>query len=73
MADVIVLDPQGQALSPTSVDKAHRLIQAGKAVLAAEYTDTGIRLEDFCPQAQALQFSAILKRRNLDAYREGCP
>jgi hypothetical protein len=33
MADVIVLDPQGQALSPTSVDKAHRLIQAGKAVL----------------------------------------
>jgi predicted adenine nucleotide alpha hydrolase (AANH) superfamily ATPase len=33
MADVVVVDPQGRALSPTSVEKARRLIQAGKAVL----------------------------------------
>ena len=54
-------------------DAFSAFIQAGKAVFAAEYTDTGITLADFCPQAQALQFSAILKQRDLDAYREGCP
>ena len=48
-------------------------IRAGKAVFAAEYTDTGIRLEDFCPAAQSLGFSAILKHRDLDAWREACP
>lgn len=48
-------------------------IQAGKPVFAAEYTDTGITLNDFCPQAASLQFSAILKHRNLDAQRWVCP
>jgi len=48
-------------------------IQAGKAVFAAEYTDTGIHLQDFCPQARTLGFSAILKNRELDAYRAACP
>lgn len=48
-------------------------IAAGKPVFAAEYTDTGITLDDFCPQAQALQFSAILKHRDLDAWRQACP
>jgi hypothetical protein len=48
-------------------------IAAGKPVFAAEYTDTGISLEDFCPQAQALQFSAILKQRDLDAWMQACP
>jgi endo-alpha-1,4-polygalactosaminidase (GH114 family) len=47
-------------------------IQAGKAVFAAEYSDTGITLQDFCQQAQAMGFSAILKNRELDAYREEC-
>ncbi len=48
-------------------------IQAGKPVFAAEYTDTGITLDQFCPLAKALNFSAILKNRDLDAWRESCP
>ncbi len=48
-------------------------ISAGKAVFAAEYTDTGIKIEDFCQQAQLLGFSAIVKNRRLDAYRQACP
>lgn len=47
-------------------------IDAGKAVFAAEYSDTGITVEDFCPQAVEMGFSAILKNRDLDAYRETC-
>lgn len=47
-------------------------IEAGKPVFAAEYTDTGIALEDFCPQAGSWNISAILKNRDLDAYREAC-
>jgi hypothetical protein len=47
-------------------------VAAGKAVFAAEYTDTGITLEEFCPQAAALNFNVILKHRDLDAYREAC-
>lgn len=48
-------------------------IQAGKPVFAAEYTDTGITLDDICPKAKELNFSVILKNRHLDAYREACP
>jgi hypothetical protein len=48
-------------------------IAAGKAVFAAEYTDTGITLDDFCPQAKLLRFSAILKHHDLDAWRQACP
>lgn len=48
-------------------------IEEGKAVFAAEYTDQGIRLARLCPQAAALRFSAIVKNRELDAYREACP
>jgi hypothetical protein len=48
-------------------------IQSGKPVFAVEYTDTGITLEQFCPQAQLLGFSALLKNRELDAWRENCP
>jgi hypothetical protein len=48
-------------------------ITAGKPVFAAEYTETGIILDDFCPQAATLKFSAILKHLNLNAYREVCP
>jgi len=47
-------------------------VTAGKAVFAAEYTDTGITLGDFCPQAATMKFSAILKHRGLDAWREAC-
>jgi hypothetical protein len=48
-------------------------IEAGKPVIDAEYTDTDITLEDFCPQAQALQFSAILKHRDRDGFLQTCP
>lgn len=48
-------------------------IAAGKAVFAAEYTDTGIEPADFCPQAQSMGFSAILKHRSLNGYRLACP
>lgn len=48
-------------------------IRAGKAVFAAEYTDTGVTLDDICRRAQDLRFSVILKNRRLDAYRATCP
>jgi hypothetical protein len=48
-------------------------LRAGKAVLDAEYTDMGIALEDFCPRAKTLGVSAILKHRELDAWRRACP
>jgi hypothetical protein len=47
-------------------------IEAGKPVFAAEYTDTGMTTDQFCPQAREMNFSAILKNRDLDAYREAC-
>jgi hypothetical protein len=47
-------------------------IAAGKPVFAAEYTDMGLEPDDFCPQASALGFSAILKERELGAWRMGC-
>lgn len=48
-------------------------LQAGKPVFAAEYTDTNITLDDFCPQAKTLQINAILKDRELTATRSACP
>ncbi len=54
-------------------DQATPFIDAGKPVFAIEYTDAGITLDQFCPRAKAMKISAILKNRNLDAYREACP
>lgn len=48
-------------------------IQQGKAVFAAEYSDTGITLDDFCPLAKEIQFSPIFKNRNLNVFRTACP
>ncbi len=48
-------------------------IAANKAVFAAEYTDTGMTLGQFCPKAKAMKFSGILKRRGLGAWRRACP
>lgn len=53
-------------------DQVAPFVAAGKAVFAVEYTDTGMTLEEFCPQAEAMNFNAILKRRDLDAWREAC-
>ena len=47
-------------------------IAAGKPIFAAEYTDTGMTTDQFCPQAQEMGISAILKHRDLDAYLEDC-
>lgn len=48
-------------------------LEAGKAVFAAEYTDTGVTLDEMCPQAKELGFSLILKNRDLDAFLGICP
>ncbi len=53
-------------------DRLLPFIEAGKAVFAAEYTDMGMSLDRFCSQANAMNINAILKHRNLDAYREAC-
>lgn len=49
---------------------------AGKAVFAAEYTDQFSAdqfLDQVCPQAEVLNLDVILKRRDLDAWRQACP
>ena len=52
------------------------IIDAGKPVFAAEYTDK-TQYEEFlaeiCPQADSLRFYVFLKNRNLDEYRAACP
>jgi hypothetical protein len=48
-------------------------VAEGKAVFAAEYTDTGMALDKLCPMADAMNFNAMLKHRELDSYREICP
>ena len=51
-------------------------VAAGKAVFAAEYTDDldlDRFLDDVCPLAGQMGLSAILKDRDLDAWRRGCP
>jgi Tol biopolymer transport system component len=51
-------------------------IDAGKAVFSAEYTDmmtVSAFLSGVCPQAQTMQYSAILKDRDLGAWRHACP
>ena len=54
-------------------DLTQPFLQSGKPVLDAEYTDTGISLTAFCPRAKELGIAAILKHRNLDAWRQTCP
>ncbi len=48
-------------------------IQAGKAVFAAEYTDTNVDFQAACTWGQAHGFSFILKDRQLNAWLETCP
>jgi endo-alpha-1,4-polygalactosaminidase (GH114 family) len=47
-------------------------IEAGKAVLAAEYTDTGVDFKRVCQLAAEMKFSVILKNRSLDAWLANC-
>lgn len=44
-------------------------IRAGKPVLAIEYE---LHPNEFCPQARAMRFSALMKHRELDAFRISC-
>lgn len=53
-------------------DQVTPFIQDGKAVFATEYTDTGIIFNSFCPVAQKMKFSLILKNRALDSFRKDC-
>lgn len=48
-------------------------IQAGKAVFAAEYTDTNVDFASACQWGEKTNFSFILKNRDLDDWLESCP
>lgn len=48
-------------------------VASGKAVFAAEYTDSGSDIDEICQQATTMNFNLILKHRRLDAYRRICP
>ncbi len=48
-------------------------IENNKAVLMAEYADTGVTLDQFCPSARTWNFSPILKNLELGVYRGTCP
>ncbi|BAW80508.1 hypothetical protein TAO_1138 [Candidatus Nitrosoglobus terrae] len=44
-------------------------IQSGKPVLEIEYS---IPTSKFCPQANSMNFDALAKKLELDAWREAC-
>lgn len=48
-------------------------IELGKPVFAAEYTDTGGSIAQLCQAAERLEFSLILKDRELGAWQQRCP
>jgi endo-alpha-1,4-polygalactosaminidase (GH114 family) len=54
-------------------DSLAPFLAAGKAVLAAEYTDTGVDFEEACATLEPAGFSLIQKDRSLSGEREGCP
>ena len=47
-------------------------VSAGKAVFETQYTDNGWTTSQFCSQANALDFNAILKHLSLDAWMQAC-
>lgn len=47
-------------------------LAVGKPVFAAEYTDTGITLDQVCSEANSMNINVILKHRELGVYRETC-
>lgn len=48
-------------------------VKAGKPVFAAEYTDLGGDFESFCLKSKELNFSTILKNRELGSWVKFCP
>lgn len=53
-------------------DEMLPFIESGKPVFAIEYVEEGMQTNDFCPQAANLNFSAILKNVDLDAWVGNC-
>jgi hypothetical protein len=53
-------------------DSLAPFLAAGKAVLAAEYTDTSVDFEEACARLEPAGFSLIQKDRDLSAWREAC-
>jgi hypothetical protein len=53
-------------------DSLAPFLEAGKAALAAEYTDTGVDFEEACAELEPVGFSLILKDRALSAWQETC-
>ena len=47
-------------------------IAASKPVFSVEYTDNHINVTQYCTQMASLQFTGIVKNRNLDAYLQTC-
>jgi hypothetical protein len=47
-------------------------IQHNKAVFAVEYTDAGIDFNAFCTWCAEHQYTALMKNRDLDEWRETC-
>lgn len=57
-------------------EEMEAFVEAGKAVFAAEYSDemtVNQFLTQVCLQAAEMDFSVILKNRELDAWRQACP
>jgi hypothetical protein len=48
-------------------------IEHDKPVFAIEYTDVDANLAEICPKASDMEFSVVLKNRDLDAWRNSCP
>lgn len=47
-------------------------VESGRAVFAAEYTDTSITIDAICAAAGPLRIDAILKNRELDRFVKAC-
>lgn len=47
-------------------------IQQEKAVFMIEYTDTNVDFKEACEKSKELEFTTILKNRNLDSFTQRC-
>lgn len=62
-----------ECLVEGTCDLANPFPVDGKPVVMMEYTDQRVDREEMCSLAARLGFSAMLKDRELTAWREGCP
>jgi len=62
-----------ECLVEGTCDLANPFPVDGKPVVMMEYTDQRVDREEMCSVAARLGFSAMLKDRELTAWREGCP